>query len=171
MKDRIKKLIDDSHLTPGRFGIQIGIQQSAVSHILSGRNKPSLDVIQKILSAFPEIAPDWLIFGNGKMYREDSESTVKQKIIVNPTPTNPQMPSLFPEEPKVEPEYKSEIDLNQTYKSEPVFSSKTFHSKEKSVNDESAIETKVTTTSSKTVKKIIIYYSDNTFEEYGKTTE
>ncbi len=74
MKDRISKLMEVEQISPTRFAIMIGTQPSVVSHILNGRNKPSLEVAQKILNAFPTINPDWLILGVGAMYREELPS-------------------------------------------------------------------------------------------------
>jgi len=71
MKDRILKLITVEQMTSAKFADVIGVQRSSISHILSGRNNPSLDFIQKILTAFPNISPEWLILGKGKIYKKD----------------------------------------------------------------------------------------------------
>ncbi|OIO99877.1 MAG: hypothetical protein AUJ98_09755 [Bacteroidetes bacterium CG2_30_33_31] len=63
MLNRIKKLIEDSDLSNGDFAAKIDIQASSLSHVLSGRNKPSLDFVMKVLNAFPEVDADWLLFG------------------------------------------------------------------------------------------------------------
>ena len=63
--ERIKKIINDSELSSAAFADQLGVQRSSISHILSGRNKPSLDFILKLLKAFPTVASDWLLFGEG----------------------------------------------------------------------------------------------------------
>jgi len=68
MKDRLLQLIDMEHLTPSKFADLIGVQRSSVSHILSGRNKPSFDFLQKTLSTFPGLKADWLMLGNGPIY-------------------------------------------------------------------------------------------------------
>ena len=47
---------------------------SGISHILSGRNKPGFDLLQKILRRFPRINPDWLLLDSPQMYRSDSEA-------------------------------------------------------------------------------------------------
>jgi transcriptional regulator with XRE-family HTH domain len=70
MKDRIRKILDKEALSNTKFADIIGIQRSAVSHILSGRNKPSLEVVQKILEAFTYVNSDWLLFGTGKMTKD-----------------------------------------------------------------------------------------------------
>ncbi len=65
MLERIKEIIVNSGLTNGEFSDKIGIQKSSLSHVLSGRNKPSLDFVLKILDCFPEVNSDWLLFGKG----------------------------------------------------------------------------------------------------------
>ena len=70
MKNRIKQLIEHENVSSAQFAIEIGIGASSLHHIVSGRNNPSLDVIQKILARFPEINAEWLINGNGNMHRD-----------------------------------------------------------------------------------------------------
>lgn len=65
-KDRILEIMENSGLTPSEFAEKIEAPRSSISHIISGRNNPSLDFIIKIKNAFPEIDTDWLIFGNDK---------------------------------------------------------------------------------------------------------
>jgi len=67
MVKRIKQLIEKQKLTATQFAGEIGVQRSAVSHLLSGRNKPSLDFILKIKNRFPEVSLEWLLLGDGKM--------------------------------------------------------------------------------------------------------
>ncbi len=69
METRIHRLIGSENLTPTKFADIIGVQRSAISHILSGRNKPSFDLIQKILTKFPRVNAEWLIVGKGEMYK------------------------------------------------------------------------------------------------------
>ena len=70
MRDRILKIMEREGLTPSKFAESIGIQRSAMSHIISGRNNPSLDVLLKILERFTYVDSDWLLFGKGEMIRE-----------------------------------------------------------------------------------------------------
>ncbi|MCH8553583.1 MAG: helix-turn-helix domain-containing protein [Schleiferiaceae bacterium] len=65
--ERIDRLRTAHHLTQSEFADKCEIKRSILSHILSGRNKPSLSVIQQILEGFPEVATDWLLFGKGEM--------------------------------------------------------------------------------------------------------
>ncbi len=76
MEARIQKLIGAENLTPTKFADIIGVQRSAISHILSGRNKPSFDLIQRILSKFPRVSSEWLLMGRGEMYK----TTIQQRL-------------------------------------------------------------------------------------------
>ena len=62
--DRIKKIIEDNDLTNSEFAEKIGVPKSSISHLLSKRNKASLDIITKISEEFHDITTDYLIFGS-----------------------------------------------------------------------------------------------------------
>lgn len=64
---RVKSIISAKNLTASRFADHIGVPRSTISHILSGRNNPSLELIQKILDHFPEVRTEWLVRGKGPM--------------------------------------------------------------------------------------------------------
>ena len=68
MVERIRTLLETRLLTPTQFADLIGVARPIVSHILSGRNKPSLEVVQRILAALPELSMPWLLNGTGAMY-------------------------------------------------------------------------------------------------------
>ncbi len=70
MKSRISKIIKIEQLSSSKFAESIDVQRSSISHILSGRNKPSLDFIQKILTVYKNINSDWLLFGKGDMFKD-----------------------------------------------------------------------------------------------------
>lgn len=67
MVSRIKQLLDWQQLSPTQFADRIGIGRPVISHILSERNKPSLEVMRSIKAAFPEVSTDWLLDGLGPM--------------------------------------------------------------------------------------------------------
>ena len=67
MIDRIKLLMRSQKLNATQFAEEIGIQRSALSHVMSGRNKPSLDFMMKIKSRFNKVSLDWLLLGEGDM--------------------------------------------------------------------------------------------------------
>ena len=71
MTDRIQTILRSLNLSPSQLADAISVQRSSLSHILSGRNKPSLDFITKVLTSYPQIDPDWLLFGKGSMLREE----------------------------------------------------------------------------------------------------
>lgn len=61
INDKIKQILIDKNLTPSYFADEIGVQRSSISHILSGRNRPSFDIIQKIIRRFPELGYEWIM--------------------------------------------------------------------------------------------------------------
>ena len=71
MRNRLQQFLNAEQLSPARLSDIIGIQRSGMSHILSGRNKPSFDFIQKLLLKFPTLNSEWLITGKGKMYKDN----------------------------------------------------------------------------------------------------
>lgn len=76
---RLQKVIDFYAETASSFSDKIGVQRSSISHILSGRNKPSLDFVMKILSAYPEVDLYWLLNGQGKFPAEQQKSKAETK--------------------------------------------------------------------------------------------
>jgi transcriptional regulator with XRE-family HTH domain len=73
MQKRIELILEAENLTVSQFADRIGIQRSGMSHILAGRNKPSLDFVIKVLQHFPDLSTDWLLFGKGAMYDKNAE--------------------------------------------------------------------------------------------------
>ena len=64
IKDRIQKVLTSSGLSASEFSKRLEIQRSRLSHILSGRNNPSLEIIKKINNNFPDYTLEWLIKGD-----------------------------------------------------------------------------------------------------------
>ena len=83
MIDRILEILKIKNLSPAQFADMISVQRSSISHLISGRNKPSLEFIQKILHTFPEVNTDWLLSGKGEMMT--IKSTGIQKSTDNQT--------------------------------------------------------------------------------------
>jgi|TARA_B100001059_G_C17815823_1_gene575159 transcriptional regulator with XRE-family HTH domain len=71
---RLKKVMDFHQLTASMFADKIGVQRSSISHILSGRNKPSLDFILKVTAEFSEVDMYWLLNGKG-IFPKNSKNT------------------------------------------------------------------------------------------------
>ena len=81
---RLQKIIDYYGESASSFAEKIGAQRSSISHILSGRNKPSLDFILKILSAYPEVDLYWLFNGKGEFPAKIKiEDTIQESIAPN----------------------------------------------------------------------------------------
>ena len=74
---RLQKVIDYYGESASSFAEKIGVQRSSISHILSGRNKPSLDFILKVLSAFPEVDLYWLFNGKGEFPSIEKSEAIK----------------------------------------------------------------------------------------------
>jgi len=190
-KSRIEKVILMEGLTSGQFAQEIGIQNSTLSHILNERNNPSLDVMKKILSRFQNINADWLILGQGPMLRQESHSqmpslfgeedeilsetesyaseetennlsdfsTIQKKVLRSvPEPTYAR---LRQERTTTDnQENTAATHTNQHDKSEPnnIPSSKQIESVDFDMKQSVIVDKKVV--------KIILYYSDNTFQEF-----
>ena len=71
MNERLRTLLTSEQLSSSAFADIIGVQRSSISHLLAGRNKPSYDFLIKTLEAFPGLRADWLLLGEGSMYKED----------------------------------------------------------------------------------------------------
>ncbi len=76
MKDRILAFLQSENKSYAQFAEEIGVQPSGISHILSGRNNPSLDFVLKMLERYESLSTDWLLFGRGPMYRHTSQPTL-----------------------------------------------------------------------------------------------
>ncbi len=72
MKDRLMRFMESEQVTSAKLADILDVQRSGLSHILSGRNKPSFDFIQKLMVKFPALNSDWLITGKGAMYKGDA---------------------------------------------------------------------------------------------------
>lgn len=73
---RLQKVMDYYGESSSSFAEKIGVQRSGISHILSGRNKPSLDFVLKILSSFPEVELYWLLNGKGSFPSKSKTETL-----------------------------------------------------------------------------------------------
>lgn len=83
MKDRIRQLMEAQHMTQQAFAKFVGISAATLSGIFQGRTKPTLNIVDSIKSKFPNISLDWLMFGKGMMFvdetsADDSSSTPQE---------------------------------------------------------------------------------------------
>lgn len=147
MIDRIKELLRNEQLSPSQFADEINLQRSSLSHVLSGRNKPSLDFVMKIKHRYSKVNLEWLIFGKGSMFSNQNNEVIgrvekpieEQKITENAQLLN----------------FDSGIS-NETIEEKTIKTEKS--------NPESG-QFSVKSESSKT-SRVIILYENGTFEEY-----
>jgi transcriptional regulator with XRE-family HTH domain len=141
MKDRLLEFLKAENKSSAQFADEIGVQPSGISHILSGRNNPSLDFVLKMLEKYRFISTDWLLFGKGSMYKDSKMQTLfEQDIELN---NNDELKT------SVNESFKSDNDLPLSGKEDL---------KEKSAP---------TRINGKTnVRKIVWFYDNNSFEEY-----
>jgi transcriptional regulator with XRE-family HTH domain len=148
MNERIKKLMETKNLSSTQFSDEIGIQRSSLSHILSGRNNPSLDFMLKIKSRFPEINLDWLLLGSGTMVEEKlAEKEIKQELVEEPGQKILPEIGLFSETEKIPDQLEENYDQLAKSEDQPVYNRKI-------------------TDKAKHAEKVIILYSDQTFSVY-----
>ena len=144
---RLEILLDYYSLNASAFADKIGVQRSSLSHLLSGRNKPSLDFILKILEVFPDVDLYWILNGKGNFPKNsDGNRTgiIAEKIISAPTPIpqNQIAENLF--SPAEIPVVKNPIENIKTILNENITIS----------------------TSSNEIDKIVIFYKNGTFKDY-----
>jgi transcriptional regulator with XRE-family HTH domain len=174
--ERVLSLLEAYQLTPAEFAERIDVQRSSISHLMSRRNKPSLDFIQKVLNHFPEINPNWLVMGNGPMKQLDlfdalgkpaeaPSLPISNKVILDSTNVNEDklsLPTL-----KIEPiqEITPVVEVNNLKESvEPI----KVNSKAES-NPPPEVSLEAFTPMSDPEKKIVrvmFFYSDNTFDSF-----
>ncbi len=140
MKERIQQFLAVENKTSAQFAETIGVQPSSVSHILSGRNNPSLDFILKMLAKFPELSTDWLLFGKGAMYKSSKSAALFDDLVESEDDTPYSHASLAVS--GIEPE-KSGTPL-----------------------DSPKLEKREENRSLSLTDKIVIFYNDGSFSEY-----
>ena len=142
LNEKIKQILVDKNISPSHFADEIGIQRSSISHIIAGRNKPSLDIVQKIIRRFPDLGINWILEDEDL---PESISEIKPFKADNYTLLNGQ---------KTGPTSLSESRKNNTASQNPV--------------QENVAGTKSSIQEEKKVERILIFYSDGTFQEFNK---
>lgn len=165
MEDRLLKLLDVEQLSSAKFADIIGVQRSSVSHILSGRNKPSFDFLQKTLKAFPLLNADWLVLGEGKMYEGelssvggtlfDQPAKTDVSADISPAKADNSEADISPEELDNLDEAGESSEIPQA--EEPVAA----------VNSIPGIESTLPKSDrDKKISRVILLYTDNSFESF-----
>jgi transcriptional regulator with XRE-family HTH domain len=140
---RLETILDFYSLNASSFADKIGVQRSSMSHLLSGRNKPSLDFVMKILEVFPEIDLYWILNGTGDFPK-------KEDNLINHTK---EIKPLAP------------IQSNETFEEQNLFSKINFEKE----SDEVKMNDKIENNNSKKtdeIEKIVFFYKNGTFKVY-----
>ena len=143
MKERLLKFLKSEGLSPALLADKLGVQRSGISHITSGRNKPSFDFIQKMLVKFPKLNADWLILGQGAMYKTTATDVADLFNSSVPVANTKPPPTVA-----VPPKNLSPAEGNK--KQLPDVAPEISPSKE----------------AKKSVEKMMVLYTDKTFEVY-----
>ena len=89
MKDRIKELMERQHMSQKTFAEVLNISTGSLSGIFTGRTRPTLNIVEAIRNKFPKINLDWLIFGQGPMYLDEStDNNSVSNVITSSSPNN-----------------------------------------------------------------------------------
>lgn len=142
MKERIEEFLKRENKSSALFAEEIGVQPSGISHILSGRNRPSLDFVLKMLETYPHINVNWLLFGKGSMYKPEI------------------MPDLFGNYTDISFKKESEKEVRQENEAEGSIKATTEPAGQGSVVYDQSLAEKPS------VRRIVLLYDDNSFEEY-----
>ena len=145
---RLEIILDYYSLNASSFADKISVQRSSLSHLLSGRNKPSLDFILKIIEVFPEVDLYWILNGKGNF----PKSSVENEIINQaPTPiSNNQI---------VETKIEKQVDLFSANSKNEVE-----ENPKKIFMDSQKFET---TKNFSEIDRIVVFYKNGTFKTYS----
>lgn len=170
-KDRLLYIFENYFLNATTFADKIGVQRSSMSHILSGRNKPSLDFILKIYDAFPEINLPWLTLGEGEFSKKNINSTQ----VLASTTLLPKEKEEFIKNDEIEFEVKNfttdtdEITPDNTLKNDnnidipnPLLENKS----EPIIEEEKVINTNQLPVFDEKIDQVMIFYKDGTFKTF-----
>lgn len=174
INERFTKILQYSGFSSSEFADEIDVQRSSISHILSGRNKPSLEFIVKIKNRFPEINWDWIILGNGEMLKNETSSTSE-----NNSTENIESPDLFT---LIDEDYKNEIFVQENIQKKiQRESDKSFPSPRKeNLSDSQRLEVQeniseiqnavnqniIEKSSESKIKRIVFFYENGKFETF-----
>ncbi|WP_262147835.1 helix-turn-helix domain-containing protein [Chryseobacterium foetidum] len=172
LNERISQVIEYSGFTPSEFADEVDVQRSSISHVTSGRNKPSLEFIIKIKSRFPEILWDWLVNGDGEMLK--SELPAEEEIVEEKSkPTS--LPDLFTlineeeeiieEDPKPEKSVVAEAPSESFKTYESKANSEIFDSQRLERSNEQIVNQVIENQTNK-IKRIVLFYENGKFESF-----
>lgn len=160
MKERLVQLLDLEQLSPSKFADIIGVQRSSVSHVISGRNNPSYDFIQKTLKAFPGLNADWLILGKGTMYEQMGRSVSGNLFETPITQPEDSFEQTEPDKGVEEEQITPSATLSEEKKEEAEAGEGADY---KLINNE---ENEPEAPEGKRVTQVMVFYDDDTFKSF-----
>ncbi|WP_124642083.1 MULTISPECIES: helix-turn-helix domain-containing protein [Amniculibacterium] len=167
LNERISKIIEYSQFSLSEFADEIDVQRSSISHITSGRNKPSLDFLIKVKDRFPELQWDWLIKNEGEMLAsEKNEAEENAKLS---TTSLPDLFTLIDDDiyGKTESEDRILKEVPRDLNTDVLLSNK-FETadSQRLENKEKYQDIQKTENQDVRIKKIVIFYENGKFESY-----
>ena len=169
LNSRVQKIINYSELSSSEFADEIGVQRSNISHVLSGRNKPSLDFLMKIKDRFPEIQWEWLIEGKGAMiFSENEADSTPPSYSLEESKINDDEPIItglfsIPSEEIEEIEENTKQEEVKSEISEPIQYNIVENTPEISEN-KNISEVETPSEKGNNIKKIVFFYENGKFE-------
>lgn len=155
---RLNDILAHFELTPSQFADLTGIQRSNFSHIISERNKPSLDFVLKIIETFPTLNLYWLLLGKGSMFKQNS-TTEETISTLPPTASEPQKETIETEQ------HTQEFSIAE--ESKPVETAKEIHAPAIDLPSESVKSEDLShPASADAPEEIILFYKDGTFKSF-----
>ena len=170
LKERISKVIGYSALSLSEFADEIEVQRSSISHITSGRNKPSLDFLIKIKNRFPDLEWEWLIEGEGEMLKiiEIPADVIDSTEKTSPT-SIPDLFSLINDEAFgiTESEDRIESKVSQESNiSDPVVEKMKISDSQRLALPQISLEPESVDKEEVKVKRIVLFYENGKFETF-----
>lgn len=157
MKEKLQLLMERLQLKPGQFARMLDVNPAIISHILAERNKPGVDLLQRILSNFPQVSPDWLLLDSGEMFR-------------NPLSNKNSIPSeRQTSEQSEQTLFASNAQTNVQSGTHPNLADRSNGIEQ---TDVAQLATKSnSTTPNKAVTHVVLFYADGTFDSFIPTNE
>ena len=167
LNSRVQKIINYSELSSSEFADEIGVQRSNISHVLSGRNKPSLDFLMKIKDRFPEIQWEWLIEGKGSMvFSEDEAASTPSSYSLEESKINDDEPiitGLF-SIPLQEMEKNTKQEEEKSEILEPIQYNNIEENTPEISENKNISEVETPSEKGNNIKKIVFFYENGKFE-------
>lgn len=159
INDKIKQILIDKNLTPSYFADEIGVQRSSISHILSGRNRPSFDIIQKIIRRFPELGYEWIMEEDNQPIPHSKAPTFSNRGVGNSVnrPVDRFNPGITYSTTQPIGIRSQRNEIPPSLPQSP------------SVVEQSEPLEIATPSTEKRVERILIFYTDGSFKEYTPT--